>query len=277
MTHYKKILSFADPSSPNSQVSLFSDTSMPLYTLSEVSEESSLLSSGIHSPSENFARVEKVFSGSLSYESKQIILSRKGKYMKGISAAVVFIVDHISVSKSYGEDEINSVACILVLGESIDLRTKVGKRFLKVVKDRDRNFSKIALISASKVRVLGGSTFDIEAAVVSVLVCRCFRYVKKMSFDDKQIEKLSELTAHAVISGGAIAIREKENICTAKENTELQRRETFSLDGFNIVDQIGSSFKNILGCVYADKHMFLCSSSDTQKYKQRGFFSHLCY
>ena len=254
--------SIENPASPQSlgesQKSIFSDTSMTLYTLWEESESSSLSSIGQSTP-EKFVTIKNTFSEIWDNHSNDKRVSRKKKYSRGISAAVPFIVDYVSRFRYFGSNEIDIVAGMLILGKDADLTSDFGKKLLKKIKNPDRDFAKIALKSAVKVRDLGGRTSDIETAVVSVLVCRGLKYIRKTSFDDRRIEELSERTAHSVINGYTISkLREPNSTCTTQENAKLH--ENFIIDRCRSFHQIDSSFKYLFGCFYIENSMLLCNS-----------------
>ena len=200
------------------QHSLFSDTSKHLYTLWEESE------SALASDSDCAQLVLTYSSGSSTSIQKELdqvktILfekaeedekyerqkSRKDAYGQGILAASDFIVSHLLNYRYVTEKEINIVTSMIVTGEEVDFTSNIGKRFLKNMKPADHNFIKLAFLSAAKVRNLGGVEEDMEAAVICILACRGFRYIRNTSFDEKQLEEISERTAKSVMNDFSVA------------------------------------------------------------------------
>ena len=261
--------------SKDSQQMLFSDTSMMLYTLWEESESSSMSDTDCFSPlfssdssasnQAGFDNIKTVlFEESTDGDDNDEIInkqrSRKDEYARGINAASDFIVDYLSKYKYVSTNEVNIVTSMIVMGEEVDFASEIGKRFLTKIKPADRNFAKLAFLSAAKVKMYGGGEVDMEAAVVCVLACRGFRYIRNVSFNEKRIEDISEQTARSVMFDCSDANDDVKDTVIGHSRDEEQTLMHVMLP----VDDRGSkrtgfSFPNVKKYFYINFSLFTCS------------------
>jgi len=208
------------------------DTSMMLYTWEEsqsssLSESRCFLSFDSDPSARNLRDCENVkralFDDWTAEHGEEVKQSRKEQYSRGISEAASYIADYVSKYKYFGLNEIDTVTAILVLGDKIDFSSKIGKNFLKKMNTIDCDFVEIAFLSAAKIKELGGKSMDMKAAVVSVLACRGFRYIRNSMLTRETIEEISQSTALTVMN---------RNKSSTENDTETQitLQETQSLD-----------------------------------------------
>jgi len=257
--------------SKDSKHPLFSDTSMMLYTLWEGSETSSMydtdcaqlvLTFSSATSASNPVGIDSavVFEESTDDEdaNDEIVnkqRSRRDEYARGINAASDFIVDYLTKYKYVSTNEVNIVTSMIVTGEEVDFASEIGKRFLTKIKAADREFAKLAFMSAAKVRDLGGGEVDMEAAVVCVLACRGFRYIRNVSLNEKLIEDISERTARSVMFDCSI---------TNEDEKDSRDEKQTSMHGSLPVDDAGSkgigfSFPKMNKYFSINLSLFTCS------------------
>lgn len=238
------------------QESMIKDDSMMLYTWEEsqsssISESRCFLSFDSDPSARNIHDCDNVkralFDDWTDEHGTEVKASRKEQYSRGISAAASFIVEYISKYKCFGLNEIDTVTSIIVLGQKVDFTSTIGKNFLKKMNSLDRDFVKIAFMSAAKIRESGGVKMDMEAAVVSVLACRGIRYIRRSMFTKENLEEISDMTAMSVMNGSSIQkVRKSCSHSQIEEKSQTSSKDPLPLSTYRNFDQCSMILENIL-------------------------------
>lgn len=245
-----------DGSTKELQESMVIDESMMLYTWEEsqsssISESRCFLSFNSYPSPRNLHECDNVkralFDDWTDEHETEAKMSRKEQYSRGISTAASFIVDYISKYKCFGLNEIDTVTSLIVLGQPVDFSSKIGKNFLKKMNSLDRDFVKIAFMSAAKIRERGGAKMDMKAAVVSVLACRGIRYIRSSMFTKENLEEISDMTAMSVMNDSSIQkVRQNCSHSQLEEKSQTNSNEALPLQTYRNLDQCPMIFENVM-------------------------------